>query len=307
MIEIVKVEYHGWPNCYRLSNNLVELVITSDVGPRIIRFAFTGDANEFYEDPQTRGLMGGDEWRLYGGHRLWHAPEIDGRTNAPDNAPVKIEPYQNGLRVIQAAETTGIHIQKEIDIKLAADQPQVHLVHRLRNTGVWPVELAPWSLSVMAGGGRAIIPLPPRGTHPEDLLPTGNIVLWAYVDMADSRWTWGRQHILLKQRAGGTPQKIGVGSAEGWLAYANQGHLFVKLHRYVTGADYPDMGSSAEVFTNSDMLELETLGPLTTLAPGATVEHVEQWYLLRDVPEPQTDADVIQTVLPKIQAAVGMG
>lgn len=307
MVEIVKVDYHGWPNCYRLSNNVVELVVTSDVGPRIIRFAFNGEANEFYEDPATRGLMGGDDWRLYGGHRLWHAPEIDGRTNAPDNAPVTIEPHQSGLRVIQMAETAAVHIQKEMDITLAADHAYVHIVHRLRNTGAWPVELAPWSLSVMAGGGRAIIPLPPRGTHPEDLLPTGNLVLWAYADMADPRWTWGRQYILLQQRADGTPQKIGLGSAEGWLAYANQGHLFVKTHRYVAGADYPDKGSSVEVFTNSDMLEMETLGPITTLAPGAAVEHVEQWYLLRDVPAPQTDADVRQIVLPKLQAAVGVG
>jgi hypothetical protein len=33
------------------------------------------------------------------------------------------------------------------------------------------------------------------------------------------------------------------------------------------------------MFTNADMLELETLGPLTKLAPGASVEHVERWTL----------------------------
>jgi hypothetical protein len=29
------------------------------------------------------------------------------------------------------------------------------------------------------------------------------------------------------------------------------------------------------------MLELETLGPLGRIAPGAAVEHVERWYLFR--------------------------
>jgi hypothetical protein len=30
-------------------------------------------------------------------------------------------------------------------------------------------------------------------------------------------------------------------------------------------------------------LELETLGPLTKLAPGATVEHIERWSLRKNV------------------------
>ena len=32
-----RTSYGGWPNCYRLSNGLIDLVVTADVGPRIIR------------------------------------------------------------------------------------------------------------------------------------------------------------------------------------------------------------------------------------------------------------------------------
>ena len=35
-----RVEYGGWANCYRLHNDVVELIVTADVGPRIIRFGF---------------------------------------------------------------------------------------------------------------------------------------------------------------------------------------------------------------------------------------------------------------------------
>ena len=35
-----KVSYGGWPNCVRLNNGKVELIITTDVGPRVIRFGF---------------------------------------------------------------------------------------------------------------------------------------------------------------------------------------------------------------------------------------------------------------------------
>ena len=35
-----KIKYAGWENCYRLDNGRIELVITGDVGPRVIRFGF---------------------------------------------------------------------------------------------------------------------------------------------------------------------------------------------------------------------------------------------------------------------------
>lgn len=41
--------YKGWPNCYRLTNGRVDLIITTDVEPPIIHFCFTGKRNEFVE------------------------------------------------------------------------------------------------------------------------------------------------------------------------------------------------------------------------------------------------------------------
>jgi len=35
---------------------------------------------------------------------------------------------------------------------------------------------------------------------------------------------------------------------------------------------YPDLGASFETFTNADFLEQETLGPMTKLAPGASLD-----------------------------------
>jgi len=296
-MDIQKVEYGGWPNGYRWSNGLVDLVLTTDVGPRIIRFGFVGQANEFKEYPEMLGQVGGDEWRIYGGHRLWHAPEAMPRTYCPDNGPVDIQVHPTFVRLVQPVEAaTGI--QKEMDILLTADRPHVRVVHRLRNTLLWPVELAPWALSVMAPGGVAILPLPPRGRHEEHLLPTGALVLWAYTDLSDPRWAWSHRYLWLRQDpTRPTPQKIGVmAPAENWLAYWRDGHLFVKTFSPVSGGRYPDLGACAEVFSNAEMLELETLGPLTVLPPGATVEHIEDWWLFQDVPFPEGDEEVARAL-----------
>ncbi len=298
------IAYKGWDTCYRLANDRVTLVVTGEVGPRVIHFGLANGDNEFYQDEATLGQTGGDVWQIYGGHRFWHAPEVQPRTYAPDNEPITMEAYENFVRFIQPVETlTGI--QKEIDITLAPDKAEVTLVHRLRNTNVWAVELAPWALSVMAEGGKAIIPLPPRGSHTENLLPTNILTLWAYTDMQDPRWTWGTQYVMLHQDPGNVkPQKIGFWVSDGWAAYARGGNLFVKTFDPVPGVPHVDFGCNVEAFTNDVMLEVETLGPLEHVGPGAIVEHVEQWHLFRDVPVPETDDDVNTHIGPNVKKAL---
>jgi hypothetical protein len=301
-MKMEKVSYGGWDNCWRISNPVVDLVVTADVGPRIIRFGFVGDVNEFKEYPDELGLTGGDDWRLYGGHRLWHAPEDSVRTYWPDNAPVEVKSFKSYARFSQPVElTTGI--QKQIEIRLDPQEARVEVTHRLTNLGLWDVELSAWALSVMDTGGVAIVPLPARGEHPRDLIPTSTIILWPYANLTDPRWTIGEQYILFRQHPRWSrPQKIGVSVPDGWAAYARQGHLFVKQFDYFAEAVYPDLGSCVELFNRQEMAELETLGPLVVLAPGQSVEHVETWRLLKNIPQPETEADVIRYVVPAIAA-----
>jgi hypothetical protein len=292
---VQKVAYKGWKNCCRISNGKIELIVTTDVGPRVIRFGFVGGQNLFKEYDAQLGKRGGTKWRIYGGHRLWHAPEAEPRTYFPDNFPVTVEKRGNIVRFIQPVETTT-GIVKEIDIRLAGNH-RVELIHRLRNSGQWPVELAPWALSVMAPGGTAIVPLPKRGSHPEDLLPGNMLTVWLYTDMSDPRWTWGRKYILLRQDSA-PPQKLGAFLPDGWAAYALRGELFVKKFSGAPG-NYADFGCNFETFTNNEMLELESLGAFTKIEPGQVVEHKETWQLFVDVPAPQNDRDVDRHILSK--------
>jgi Fe-S-cluster formation regulator IscX/YfhJ len=301
-MNIEKISYQGWPNCYRLSNELVDLIVTTDVGPRIIRFGFIDEVNEFKEFDDDLGQTGGDRWRVYGGHRLWHAPEELVRTYVPDNVPITLEDHGEFVRLVQPAEPLAA-IHKEIEIALLDGEAQATVSHCLRNENLWPVELAPWALSVMAPGGVAIVPQPPRGPHPENLRPANLLTLWAYTDMSDPRWYWGREYVLLRQDSSmSRPQKVGVLVKDGWAAYARDGHLFVKTFDYVPGATYPDFGCNVELFTNADMLEVESLGPLVTLEPGRAREHVERWRLFKGVAEPADDAEVGEHVLPRVRS-----
>lgn len=275
--------YKGWANSLRLFNNLVDLVILTEIGPRIMRYGFVGEDNLFVELPETLGQSGGKSWHVYGGHRLSHAPQADPRSHYPDNFPVEYAKKEGFVRVTQPVESTN-GIQKELDIYLDAHSTKVTVVHRLYNRNLWPVELAPWALSAMRTGGQAVAPLPPRGTHHDDLQPTGCVSLWAYTDMSDPRWKWGREYVFLSQDPEKQePQKAGFWVPAGWAAYHWNDVLFIKQFEIKNGKKYPDKNVNVEFYTDHSLIEVETLGPLKCIEPDQSVEHVETWSLQRGV------------------------
>lgn len=300
-VNIEKTVYAGWPNCYRISNGVVELVATTDVGPRLIRFGFVGERNEFKEYADQVGKTGGDEWNIFGGHRLWHSPERKPRSYSPDNTPIEAKVEGVKLILTQPVEpTTGI--RKQMIVEMSADKPAVRVTHVLRNQGEWPIELSAWALTVMAQGGQCIIPFP-RHDDPAGLLPTHGVILWPYTDCTDPRLKLGRWYATLRQDPRAQrPMKIGVVRAcEEWMAHLRDDVLFVKRYDFAAGASYPDYGCPVETYTNDEMLEVETLGPLTTLDTGEELQHVERWYLLH-VDKPVSTEEDIETVIAPLVA-----
>jgi hypothetical protein len=224
---IETVDFGGWPNCIRLSNGEIELIATTDVGLRIIRFGFIGGQNLFHVYPATLGRTGDPDWQPYGGHRLWHAPEVSPRTYTPDNVPVDHE-WDGATLTLRSFDVPN-GIEREMRLTMSPTAPLVSVVHRLANRSPWPIELAVWGVSVMAPGGRGIFPLDDFVSHDETLLPARPLVLWPYTDMTDPRWTWGSRYVQLRQDQSATrSQKIGMLNPKGWAAYLVGGEAFIK-------------------------------------------------------------------------------
>ena len=161
-VTIEKIDFKGWPNSYRMTNGEVELVVTSDVGPRIIRYGFVGGQNFFKEYSSEIGKSGESTWRNRGGHRLWVGPEAQPDspiTYAVDNSPVHIKLRSGTIEATPPLEREA-GLQKQIVVKMAARGSGVDVLHRITNKNVWTIELAAWALSVMAPGGVGITGLP---------------------------------------------------------------------------------------------------------------------------------------------------
>ena len=292
-VKIEKVPCLGRPNCYRLSNGTVEVVVTTDIGPRVIRYGLSGEENILAELPEGGGVKTDlGVWKSYGGHRLWTAPEAMPRSYSPDNDPVAHTIDGNAIRLVQPVEPkTGI--QKEITVTLDAQGTGVTVAHRLTNRGFWNIDVAPWALTIMNGDGEVIIPQEPYRSHDDYLLPARPLVVWHYTDLSDPRWTIGKKYIRLRTDAKLTePQKIGAGNTQGWAAYLRHRTLFVKRYGWLKDAIYPDFGSNTETYTAGNFIELETLAPLVELTPDASADHTERWFLFRNVDAGSSEASL---------------
>ncbi len=284
MMNIRKRDYGGWPNSYFLDNGAMELVVTGDVGPRVIRCGFVGGENLFHNEAGALGRSGEGRWENRGGHRLWVAPENPATTLALDNEPVSVAVTGEGVVATQPMEPET-RLQKQIEIRLAAEAAEATVTHRVKNLNPWAVRFAPWALSVMAPGGVALAVLPPRCRHEERLLPTGSMAIWGYTDLSDARWRFLPRFLLLRQEAAAkAAQKIGLFNSPTQAGYERGGELFWKWTETEPEQTYPDFGCSLELFTNADMLEVETLGPLAWIEPGGEAVHVEHWSLHRTGP-----------------------
>ncbi len=283
------IPFGGWKRNLHLQNDACELLMTLDVGPRILKFGPRGGQSVFKIFDEQLGGTEEEGWQSRGGHRLWIAPEAFPFTYYPDNFEVDYQIYPNGGVILTAPDEMPQGFTKQIEAQLHPTLARVRVVHRLINVVDEAQQVAAWMLSVMAPGGVEIIPQPPMKAHPGigpgDFTSDRSLVLWPFTDLGDPRLHFGKKFITLSQNELFGATKFGLNHAGGWAAYALNGTLFVKRFELDKRATYPDRNCNFETYTDEDILEIETLSPLTSLAPGGVLEAVEEWELFTDIPE----------------------
>jgi hypothetical protein len=274
------VSYLNLPNCYRFSNGTVELTVATDIGPRILGYNFVGRQNVLGACPESFQATPWGDWKPWGGHRLWLAPENMPLSYVPDNSPVEFVADNESIRLIGKVEIpTGV--QKEMHVQLAREGSGVEITHQITNKGDSAINVSLWALTILRGGGVAMVPQEPFRPFPEVLQPVRPLALWSYTDLSDSRFEIDGSFVRLRtDESLLKPQKFGVGNRLGWCGYLNEDVLFRKHFAFVSGAPYPDFGCNNEVYTAGDFIEIESLSPLHRLAPGEAAEHRERWELL---------------------------
>ncbi|HLO28456.1 MAG TPA: hypothetical protein VK249_04940 [Anaerolineales bacterium] len=289
-------DFHGEPTRV-LENQFVQLEYLAN-SARIVRFSPQGGTNMFADLGRIPVQTPYGDFYFRGGHRLWHAPEAMPRTYLPDNEGAIVSEVPHGARIEMPAEP-WTHIAKSIEIRLNPDQPQVILIHELRNEGAWAVEFAPWALTMFRLGGVGIFPQPAGNVDATGLLPNRQLTLWPYTSLTDPRLILRDDFVLIHADPKLPPIKFGYLNRHGWTGYWLDGIFFVKRFDASTEINsYPDGGCNVESYCNDKFIELETLGPLTKLEPGKSVFHMETWEIYTDL-----QSDLISPEVQKIVTA----
>ena len=284
-VKFSEISYKNFGKCIKMENETATVIVTVDVGPRVIYYGLNGKQNIFNEDinrdtvrdsKQLHDFFETDEnWYIYGGHRLWSSPESYPESYTPDNSPVPYEIDGNSL-TLMPEDRVKVGERHIMTVTLDDVTSDVTIKHAIKNIADYDIKLAPWCLTVAEKGGIEILP---QCTKDTGLLSNRRMVFWAYSDVNDPRFFMCDKYITLAQTDKEEAFKIGVNNEDGWGAYLNNGQLFIKRFRFDNLGEYPDYSVNYETYTNQYIMEIESLGTLENLKPGDYTEYDEYWQI----------------------------
>ena len=263
-----------WGQVLWMHHEQYELGIALDFGIRIVHASCPNMENLLYRQPDdlSDGYYEPNGWRLYGGHRMWTAPEGPLSTT-PDNLPVHWQNEADGILIWEDPNpVTGF--QKFLKLICLSDGT-LRLIHSFKNISEKPVTCASWGITSFAPGGSAQVDFS-YDTSPS-CNPRRSISLWGSTSLQDPRLRFDATILYATFAAIPDFCKVGIYSYKGIATYENKNqHLTIS---FPTGKieNLPDCGSNFELFLCQHFIELETLGELTTLMPGDTASHWEEW------------------------------
>lgn len=296
-VTLQRTTYKGWTDAFVLSNEQVEVVVVPAVG-RIMQFQFKGEEGPFWENSALLGRPPDSQstsWLNFGGDKTWPAPQSDWPTvmkrawpppPAFDAMPLKADWRRNVLQLVSPIDPHyGIRTRRSIE--LDPRRSVLRITTAYEKAAGHPSRVSVWVITQLKDPMGVYIPVPKNSIYPEGFtkqsagLPTNLKV---------------QNGILSLTRDADANRKIGS-DAETLLWVGEKQMLRMESPR-AANVEYPDKGSSVEVYTNQDpakYVELEMLGPLRTLKVGDKIRSVITYTLLRR--SEQNPADEVRKAL----------
>lgn len=280
-LAIERTAFGRWGDAYRITLGDAEMIVVTEMGPRILSLTAGGGPNLlFVDDDLTVSRPTGDDmWFIYGGHRVWVSPESEA-SYAPDNTPCHVEVSESGIDVLAAVDPYS-RLQKRLTI--GACGRRFVVTSAIRNRGDALFLGAAWAVTCVVPAGVIAFPWGSGGCWDLKSITYWNRWMEHRSDVTSTQWTPGPD--LFRVTPTGEEGKVGTNSPEGWVAICRDDATFAKSRAWAPG-DYPDGGCSLEVYTCEQFVELESLSPLQYLYPGTEVAQEELWTVTPETVDP---------------------
>lgn len=278
---IKTISYHGWPQSYLLSNEVVEAIVVPAVG-RVMQFRFVGGEDTFWENRALDGQQpdpSRGEWMNFGGDKCWPSPQSDwpaitGRYWPPpvafDTAPSAATIDGDTLTLTTSIDAEyGVKVTRRISLAPGSAEMTIRTTyHKLKGE---PVKVAIWAITQVRDPQRVFV-----------LLPEQPLFKGGFNQMTGPEPFDLQRHPRMISLRRHPSEKLKIGTdSESLLWLGETAALRIASTR--EPGTYPNTGSSAEVYTDAPdpYVELETTGALATMKVGDMIEKTNTYTLYK--------------------------
>lgn len=301
-VTITRTNYHGWPDSYIISNGKVTAAVVPAIG-RIMQFGYVGEEGVFWENPALAGRLADSQltvwaskdWVNFGGDKTWPSPEgewsifTDRKGWRP---PPAFDGWASDVKVsgstltLITAEDPFYGTIAERRIQMHSSRPEMTITTTYRRIKGQPAVIGIWVITQLKEPVALFAPVPKKSVFPN------GFTLLLQTPPPSLKVADGLVSLTRNPAAG---HKIGLDADS--LLWVGEKHVLQIDSPRIRGGDYPDRGSSTEIYTAADPLpyiELETLGPLHQMKEGDSIKRSNVYKLSRRTkPTPEAEAKAI--------------
>ena len=292
-LAVTKIPYHGWPDCYLISNGGVEAIVVPAIG-RVMQLRLAGkEDGALWENRALDGQLhkpGSHEWINFGGDKVWPAPQSawaqqQGQDWPPpagfDSSPMEANACERGV-VLTSTIDPAFGIQVIRHVELDVELPVMRIRSEFRKVVGHAVKASVWTITQLQEPERVFVPLCKRSKMPDGFI---RLTKAGPEDLRIDDCLLSLGHHRVKCT------KIGTDATS--MAWVGQ-DLVVRIDAEAGPGDYPDGGCITQVYTSPNPLsyiELETLGPLVTMSAGDRIVRTTTYTITpRSESDPEAEA-----------------
>ncbi len=284
------MKLHGYTGML-LKSRVAQAFVVAAPYPRVLAFSTARCPSPFYIAPME-----------YLALRAWFMePGQTADAGRPAALPGRVVIHEPRRVRIEGTPEPRTQLQLILDVSLDAAAPLMRVTHGFKNLAAAPRTLAAWAIACVPLNGRFVVPWGPEEK------PFRAITFWPAVNPAEPCFQFGQRAFGMNLDPAPLSTgalKIGIRTACGWGAFVYDKTACIMSAPFIPGGDYPEGGGTMTMYKTTPpdkpgWAELERVGPLTLVPPGATVALNEEYRLLSLSARPPEKPDALCALLAR--------
>lgn len=279
-IKQINLKYYG--KCVSINNGTVKVIVSVDVGPKIIFWGYTNGENMLYipydileyDEPISQKIPPDIFFKRYG-HEIMLAYEKSKPVFLSSGTTI-YSILQEGVAFSCSSPKLGLSANLEIIIQ--DNSNSIMIVHSIENTNEKTQNFSICSSTFVTQDGTLLVP-----QNIEDLgnAPNRVLSLWKKSNINDSRLCVANEYLKFNNISTDklSVLKLGINNRRAWSTYTKDGNTFLMHYLHNKKAKYLNFDSSFIIDSKKELLSLKILSPIYNVQKNEVAKMAEYWSL----------------------------